>query len=918
MEGLFVLLIVLAVGCLICGPVALIISIIALSRSRQVYPPPAIREPRLPPIVPQAQEKPSATVPIASEGPTVEAAAESHLWPKKPVPQEAGPRMPAGPAGDIAAGKKPSPGLGETIKAAKEKPLLEQQIGTRWVLIAGVITTFFGVAFFLRYAYLHFSISDQVKVAIVTVGGLIALAVGEITRRRGYEIVAKGVTALGFAILYAAVFTAQLWYGLIGSKAAFLLAALVTAGAMVYAVVLDEILIAFLSLLGGFITPVIVSTGENLPMPLFTYVTILSVGAMLCACYRRWRTVDILSFVGTYLLYTGWFEKFYRPAMGATEAAPQQMAIALGWLGAFSCIYLVLPIIYELVRKVKARKENVLLVLGNAMVVFYYLWTILYEKYRTPLALCALGLCAAHLIMMAVVMTRCRDDLNLQQVLLAIALFFFTIAVPLYFKMNAVTIAWAAEAVILAIIGLRYRSVLTQIGAGAAFFLSCVNLAWRLPMHTGAFRLVLNPAFGTWCFVAGGMFVCHFTYRRAGKSPEDPYGTSGQILYTAAGSLLFAAATMEWYCHCHYNIAERGNYLLRGQEVIFAVTLLLFVIRPVRPPGIICDIFACVAAAAGSVFTAGYVLTGFHRGGFTIFANPDFTTALVFILAILFCHIKYRLISETADSTQGLVSQIAYGVAGLLLLCALAAEWYWHCTYNLERPGLSDVLFRGQVIIFAAMMLLFVIRPVRPRGVVCGNLAVVLAGVGAAFVMIVFAAVHTYSYVIFANTNFVIALLFVAALFAAARLLRNTSREQKHDRRLAVVLGLWGVFVLWVLLNEEIYLYWYCRNRFYRPLPNWEFLAHMYISVMWAIYGAVLIIVGFWRNMRILRYMALGLFALLLLKVFLWDTRRIPNIYRIAAFLATGVTMVGMSYIYQFLKKKGFFEAVLTEKRRDD
>ncbi|MHC4185174.1 MAG: DUF2339 domain-containing protein [Planctomycetota bacterium] len=119
----------------------------------------------------------------------------------------------------------------------------------------------------------------------------------------------------------------------------------------------------------------------------------------------------------------------------------------------------------------------------------------------------------------------------------------------------------------------------------------------------------------------------------------------------------------------------------------------------------------------------------------------------------------------------------------------------------------------------------------------------------------------------------------------------------------------------WV--SGEIYLYWYCRNRYYRPLANWEFLAHMYISVMWAVYGAALMITGFWQRIRVLRYIALGLFTLLLAKVFIWDTRRIENVYRIGAFLATGVTLVGMSYIYQFLKKKGFFEAILAEKNPD-
>jgi hypothetical protein len=250
------------------------------------------------------------------------------------------------------------------------------------------------------------------------VSGLVALAVGEVTRKRGYGVVAKAVTGLGFAILYAAAFSAHRYYELIGSGPTFVLAVLITMAAMLYAVALDEILPAFLSLLGGFLTPVIISTGENLPMPLFSYVTILSVGAMLCAYYRKWRAVDILAFVGTFVLYTGWFEKFYRPAMKAADAAPEQMAIALGWLVAFFAIYLVLPILHGLVRRVKAQKEDVLLVLANAAVVFYYLWAILFERYRPWLAFCALGLCADHLIMMGVVLRRCKDDLNIRLALL--------------------------------------------------------------------------------------------------------------------------------------------------------------------------------------------------------------------------------------------------------------------------------------------------------------------------------------------------------------------------------------------------------------------------------------------------------------------------------------------------------------------
>lgn len=154
----------------------------------------------------------------------------------------------------------------------------------------------------------------------------------------------------------------------------------------------------------------------------------------------------------------------------------------------------------------------------------------------------------------------------------------------------------------------------------------------------------------------------------------------------------------------------------------------------------------------------------------------------------------------------------------------------------------------------------------------------------------------------------------MAALFAAGRLLAGERPQDLYTRTLAMIFALAGIFVLWMLLTEEIYLYWYCRDRFGVTISNWKFLSHMYISVMWAVYGAALMALGFWRKNRILRFISLGLFALLLVKVFILDTSTVKSVYRIAAFLATGVTLVSVSYLYQFPKKKGFFDAMLSEK----
>ena len=392
--------------------------------------------------------------------------------------------------------------------------------------------------------------------------------------------------------------------------------------------------------------------------------------------------------------------------------------------------------------------------------------------------------------MMSVVTKRCRDDKNLRVSLLVIGLFFLTIAVPLYLKMYAVAIAWAAEGVALTLIGRRYRNIWAQLGGGAAFVLSLGQLIHRLPTHTAAFDVVFNPAFGTWCFVSAAIFIVHLIYRRNRDLPEKLRDEISQFLYTAGTLLLMAAAMM---------------------------------------------------------------------------------------------------------------------------------EWYWYCEYNIADGSLADMyLIRGMILIFAAFTLVFVLRPICLRGMWCKIFGSLTAGAGAVYTLLTFTEIYKSSFTILANLNFVIALLFVAGLFIGARLLKRDEEETQYNSVFSASFALAAIGVLWVLLTEEIYLYWYWQNQISENVDNWRFMAQMYISLMWAAYGAALMIAGFIRKNKALRYIALGLFGLLLAKVFILDTSTVKNVYRIAAFLATGLTLVAVSYLYQFLKNKGFFEMMLAEKKADE
>ncbi len=768
MEGIFLLLILLAVAAILSGPIALIVAVVALRRAEEIHR-------RWNDAVMRATAQrlePPATIPAVP----VPA-------PEKVASELSGQGIHAAPSVEVGSIKIDGLGDGSVGRppyltreaAARKDTGLEQRIGTRWVLVAGVITVIFAVGFFLRYAYENQWIGPLGRVAIAGFGGLIALAIGEVTRRRGYDFVAKGVTALGFAILYATVFAAHRRYGLIGSAPAYILAVGVTAAAMLYAVILDEGIIALLSLAGGYLTPIVLSTGENLPNLLFGYVLILSCGAMLCAYRRKWSGVNILAFIGTYLLYTAWFEKFYRP-LTDVRWPPPQLGIALSWLAVFFLMFLILPVLHTLLRRVRSELQDTLLLVANAAVVFYYLWTMLTEGRQDWLALCCLAMGATHLGLMGLVYVRCRADGDLCNALLIAGLACISLAVPLYFERHAIAVLWAVEAVILAAVGLRYRSTFVQLAAGAVLALAIGKLALGLPLHAESFRPVWNSVFGAWCFVAAAVLICHVLYRFDVRLDAGVRRTATEVLYAAGLLLLMTAISVELWHHSALNsgMAAAGPAFHEQMPLVCAIFILLFAARPLRPQGPLCP-----AVVATIAFTASIYLVVVYPG--------------------------------------------YYGRSSL-----------------------------------------------------------------------------------FANVAFLRALALVAALFAGAWLLRCVERATKEAPALSMPVALVGILVLGLVMTEEIWFHYASR----KATDQWQFLAQMYISMSWAAYASVLMVAGFWRRVRPLRYIALGIFLLLLAKIFVVDTRTVETVYRIAGFLVTGLALVGVSYLYQSLRKKGFFEAM--------
>ncbi|HSB41253.1 MAG TPA: DUF2339 domain-containing protein, partial [Methylomirabilota bacterium] len=75
------------------------------------------------------------------------------------------------------------------------------------------------------------------------------------------------------------------------------------------------------------------------------------------------------------------------------------------------------------------------------------------------------------------------------------------------------------------------------------------------------------------------------------------------------------------------------------------------------------------------------------------------------------------------------------------------------------------------------------------------------------------------------------------------------------------------------------------------------------LSVLWTVYAGVALTWGFLRSNAALRYAALGLFGLTVIKVFAVDLAAVKTVYRILSFLVLGVVLLLVSVLYQKVRR---------------
>ncbi len=152
------------------------------------------------------------------------------------------------------------------------------------------------------------------RVLLGLLSAAVSLIAGDVLSRRSHTVFAQGITGLGLSLCYLSLYAAATLYQLVTPATAFGMMFVVTVGAVWLALRYESQAIAALGMIGGYLTPPLLSTGEDHPWILFSYVFLLNLGALALTRSGPWKSLEPLAAAATAVLYAGWYGRWFGDA----------------------------------------------------------------------------------------------------------------------------------------------------------------------------------------------------------------------------------------------------------------------------------------------------------------------------------------------------------------------------------------------------------------------------------------------------------------------------------------------------------------------------------------------------------------------------------------------------------------------------
>ncbi|WP_325198503.1 DUF2339 domain-containing protein [Kingella oralis] len=478
---------------------------------------------------------------------------------------------------------------------AAPNPLIAWFLRGNPLLKIGVVVLFFGLAFLLRYVGSHLPL--WFKYLAVFGAGIAAALAGEKlhTKNREYGLVLQG---FGFGVMYLTTLAALKWHHLLAAPLVFAVMLGAVALMAALAVRRDAKIMAQFALVGGLAAPVLISDGSGNYLVLFSYLALLNTAVAWIAWHKAWRDLNITGFVGTFAIALSWGMHDYT----AAHFARTEPFLLYHWLlyTAVACFFARQTLAHEpfsgslkripndaplqrIMETFAAYASHIrgldsTLLFGTAITAFSMQYQMV-EYWQHAAAASAVGFAAVY-AGFALWFARQGDDFAvMKQAFAALSLLFVTLAVPLEWDGAWTASAWALEAALVYVFGMKLRQPHTRLAALVVFVLAAVAQLgdWQL-FPLGSETLMGGSVAGTLWLMAGGAAMVWTWLRQPEKLAawENSFQAAVQALALAnavALPMMLWGATGTAYAMAAYALTLAAAQFRRQNKVVslFAV-----------------------------------------------------------------------------------------------------------------------------------------------------------------------------------------------------------------------------------------------------------------------------------------------------------------------------------------------------------
>jgi len=368
----------------------------------------------------------------------------------------------------------------QEVSSASLESRLGSQIFNRIAIVLLLIGTAYGLKLAVDYGWL----GPVARVAIGLVAGAGLVLWSERFRAKGFAAFSYSLKAVGSGVLYLSLWAAfrAFEHPLISAPVALALMVAVTTWNAFMTWAQDSELLAAYAIAGGFVTPVLLATGGNHEIFLFTYLLAIDVATVALVWLRGWPRL----LLGAFPLTLGYFVGWYVQNWHADELAVTSVFIAL-----FAIVFGAVPLrprvadsamVAARALKRSTLLEDILQPLCNAAFTALAGYSVLQDSgHHDLLPWLMVALSAAYLVLMRAPQTRTASAIHL-----SLAVVFLTIAVPLKASGHWITVSWLVEG--LALLWVAARLAPTKSGEADA---GTVHAA-RVLLPLGAASLLLG------------------------------------------------------------------------------------------------------------------------------------------------------------------------------------------------------------------------------------------------------------------------------------------------------------------------------------------------------------------------------------------------------------------------------------------